>query len=186
MSTITVGHTRNILNENSMTFDERQADLDHQEAVEKEAREREKKSAYKSFVQLNNVHQKDLRALARKNVNAFMIFSFFMEHMNGYNAVMCSYKVIQEALGIKRTTASNAIKLLAERGFIHIKRTGGSNVYILNDDLVWKSWGKNMQYCEFPSNVILSMSEQDDFQEKPVVEQRNTSVNIPEDEQEAI
>jgi DNA-binding MarR family transcriptional regulator len=185
MPDITVGHTRNVLNENSLTFEEREKELDRMEQAEQEARARDKKSAYKSFVQLNNAHQKDLRALARKNVNAFMIFSFFMEHMNGYNALMCSYKVIQEALGIKRTTASNAIKLLVERGFIHIKRTGGSNVYILNDDLVWKSWGKNMRYCEFPSNVILSMSEQTE-EEKSVVEERNTIVSMPKNEPESV
>lgn len=178
MATLTVGETRNIVNPGSMTFDERRKQLDRMDAEHQRAEERKKRSPYKDFIQLNNGHQKELRALAKENVNSFLILSFFMEHMNGLNAIMCSYQVIQEALNIKRTTASNAVKLLAERGFIYIKRSGRSNVYILNDDLVWKSWGKNTQYCEFPANVVLTMSEQSDTEKAKLKENRTPEVVI--------
>lgn len=158
--TITVGESHKSMNPNTMTFDERCRELVSMDKEEKEAREREKQSPYTDFVQLNNKHQKELRSLAKENVNSFLILSFMMEHMDGYNALMCSYQVFQEALSIKRTTASNAVQLLVRRGFIIVKRSGRSNVYIVSDNLVWKSYGKNKKYCEFPANVILSMSEQ--------------------------
>lgn len=95
------------------------------------------------FVQINLERQKEIRALANENVNSFLVFSFMMEHMDVYNELMCSYKVLQEALNIKRTTASNAVQLLVNRGFVIIKKLGISNVYVINDDIVCKSYGKN-------------------------------------------
>lgn len=184
MSTLTVSNTHNVLNPGSMTFEERAKQLDKMDADRKLAEERQKRSPFKDFIQLNNGHQKELRALAKENVNSFLILSFFMEHMNGFNAVMCSYQVIQEALNIKRTTASNAVKLLAERGFIYIKRSGRSNVYILNDNLVWKSWGKNTRYCEFPANVVLTMSEQSEAEQAKLKEVRTPEVVIASEDTE--
>lgn len=181
--TITVSDTHDLLNPNSMTFEERERELNAMEKADTEARERAKRSPFQNFVQLNNKHQKELRAIAKENVNSFLVLSFMMEHMDGYNALMCSYQVFQEALNIKRTTASNAVKLLVERGFIHVKKSGRSNVYILNDNLVWKSYGKNTKYCEFPANVVLSSSEQIDV-EQDVKEKRTVIVTAGEEEKE--
>lgn len=100
--------------------------------------------------------------LLDKNPKAFKILLFLLDHMDKYNAVMCSYTVIQEALGMGRTTASTAVKLLKEHGFIAVLKSGTSNVYVVNNDLAWNSWGNNVQYCEFPANVIISASEQEE------------------------
>ena len=76
--------------------------------------------------------------------------------MDKYNAVVCSYKVFQEALGIGQATVARSVKYLKDNGFLYIYKSGTSNVYVANKNLVWNSWGNNQEYCEFPANIVLS------------------------------
>lgn len=87
--------------------------------------------------------------------------------MDKYNAVVCSYKVLQEALGISSATITRAVKYLKDNGFISVYKTGTSNVYIANPNLVWNSWN-NVKYCEFPANIILSAAEQEKVFDKRI------------------
>ena len=59
-------------------------------------------------------------------------------------------------------TISRAIKYLKDNGFLYIYKSGTSNVYVANKNLVWNSWGNNREYCEFPANIVLSKSEQEE------------------------
>lgn len=130
---------------------------------EDDKKEREsKKSPFSNFYQVNADHSEDLMWLINKYPNAFKVLLFLIDHMDKYNAVMCSYQVLEEYFGVTRQTLSSAVKVLKEHGFIHVYKSGTSNVYVTNPDLVWKSWGNNRQYCEFPANVILSASEQEE------------------------
>lgn len=166
MSQLIVSEKQNILNPKSVTFEERLDELQKQDEMAKKTQERLKGSPYKSWIQMNNDPKvrKSYRALLRENPTAGILFDFMSEHMDGRNALVCSYQVFQDALDIGRTTTSKAVKTLVERGFIAVKRSGRSNVYLLNDNLVWKSWGKNKKYCEFPANIILSAAEQYDIE----------------------
>ena len=58
--------------------------------------------------------------------------------------------------------------------FIDVKKSSTTNVYLLNKQLVWKSWGKNYKYAEFDAKVIISESEQ----EKPTKTQKMNVVEI--------
>ena len=136
------------------------------------------KRQFTSFYQVNKEHSEDMQWLLDKNPKAFKILLFLLDHMDKYNAVMCSYAVIQEALGMGRTTASTAIKLLKEHGFIYIYKSGTSNVYVVNKNLAWNSWGNNMQYCEFPANIVLSASEQEE--RSKIRDKRITTVQVEE------
>ena len=146
---------------NQVTFDQRAEELKDQDEREKKAQERKKKSPYNNFAQMNLDHSKEIRALIKQNANAYMIFTFIVEHMDRYNALACSNKVFQEALGLSRTTVYRAIDTLKTSGFVYISKLGTTNVYLANDDLVWKSWAKNRDYCDFPANIILAKSEQE-------------------------
>lgn len=130
-----------------------------QQEKEKKEAEREKKCGYKKFYQVNLEHSELLMWLSLHEPKARAILDFLLAHMDGYNALVCSYRVLQEALGISRTTAYEAIKVLTSNGIIYVAKTGNSTVFYINDDLAWKSWGKNRQYCEFPAKIILSASE---------------------------
>ena len=98
--------------------------------------------------------------------------------MDKYNAVVCSYKVFQEALGMGQATVARSIKYLKENGFLYVYKTGTSNVYVANKDLVWNSWGNNVEYCEFPANIVLSASEQEE--RSKVRDKRITTVQVKE------
>ena len=161
MATISVAEKRNPLNPNSMTFEERERDLREQEKREEEARKREKNSPFGRWTQYNNEHTKEIMWLALKHPKAHAILLFLVDQMDNYNAVICSMQVLQEVLGIGRTTASNAIKVLKENGFIAVLKSGTSNVYAINDSVYWKSWSNKKQYSKFPANVVLALSEQD-------------------------
>ena len=161
MKSVSVSEKHNLLNSDSMTFDERASQLDEQEKKEVEKRKREKNSPFGRWTQYNNEHTKEMMWLALKHPKAQAILLFLVDQMDNFNAVMCSYTVLQEVLGIGRTTASTAIKILKDNGFIAVLKSGTSNIYAINDSVYWKSWGNKKQYSKFPANVVLALSEQD-------------------------
>jgi len=144
-----------------MTFEERQKDLQQQEEKEKDARERAKKSPYDNWVQLNRDAYKAEDWLMSKSPIAYRIFKFLINNMDGYNAVVCSYKVLQETFEISQDTVRRAIKILKEKGYVAVFKSGTSNIYTVNDKIVWSSWGSSYSQSKFPANVILSISEQE-------------------------
>lgn len=154
--------TKNPTKMNEISFETQERLLMQQRQEDTDMLKNERKSPFTSFYQVNKQHSEDLMWLINKNPNAYKILLFLCDHMDRYNAVMCSYQVLQDYFDMGRTTASNAIKTLKEHGFIHVYKSGTSNVYVANPDLVWNSWGNNRQYCEFPANIILSASEQEE------------------------
>lgn len=156
------------------SFSDRSRQLEQEERAEEEAIKKQKedikKSPFERFYQVNQDNSKYLTKLAIEQPKALAILLFIIENMDGYNALMASYKVFQEKFDISRTTASNCIKYLKEHGFLYVYKSGTSNVYVVNNTLVWKSWGKNTKYCKFPANIILAESEQekDDLQKQRI------------------
>lgn len=163
MPTITVSDKRDVLKPYSVSFDERALQLEKQAKAEEEARKREKNSPFTRWTQFNLEHTKELMWLALKHPKAHAILYFLVDQMDEYNAVMCSTNVLEEVLGISRQTISKNITLLKENGFIAVLKSGTSNVYTINDKVYWKTYGNKHQYSKFPANVVLSMSEQDEF-----------------------
>lgn len=149
-----------------MSYTSRKSDIDREKAIEAKQQKIKKNSPFSRWYQVNKDHTDELLWLLEHNPTAYRILLFLCDHMDAYNAVMCSYAVLQEALDISRSTASRAISLLRDRGYIHVYRSGTSNVYVANPELVWNSWGNNRQYCEFPANIILSQSEQEERRPK--------------------
>lgn len=126
-------------------------------------KEYEKKSPYKDFAQLNRENIIHLIKASQVNPRALAILLFFIENMDRLNAIICSYKVLEEQLGLSQATIARSIKYLKETGFIYVYKSGSANVYVVNDSLVWTSHGDKVQYCKFPANVILSASEQEEI-----------------------
>lgn len=152
---------RNLLDPHSMTFEERQNQINEEKKQEDEQRERAKKSPYKNFVQLNKEYYKAEDWLMSQSPIAYRIFKFLMNNMDEYNAVICSQTVLQETFEVSRATVARAVKLLKEKGYIAVFKSGTSNVYAVNDKVAWNSWGTNYAYSKFPANIILSISEQE-------------------------
>lgn len=149
-------------NANEMSFEQRARDLKAQEQKEQEELKQQRKSPFSRFYQVNKDNSEYLRSCLRENPKALELLFFIFDHMDKYNAVICSYQVFQEALGMSKATIQRSIKYLKDNGFVYIYKTGTSNVYVANKDLVWNSWGNNINYCEFPANIVLSRSEQEE------------------------
>jgi len=161
---------KNIFDDSSMSFEERQKQLKDEEKKERERRKREKGSPFSRWTQFNNEHTKELIWLAIKYPKASAILLFLIDQMDEYNAVMCSYKVLEELLDVGHATIARNLKILKDSGFIVILKSGSSNVFAINDKVYWKSWWNNRKYFKFPANVVLALSEQDaeyqaDFQD---------------------
>lgn len=143
----------------SKEYDEREAE---KELIK--AHDKDHKSPYKVWAQLNLTGDiKELLWLASEHPKAMSVLLFILKHMDGYNALVCSHQVIQDALCVSQPTVTRAIKLLKECNFIKVAKSGTSNVYYVNADVAWKSWGKNTQYAEFSAKVMIAGSEQDDY-----------------------
>lgn len=142
----------------------RTEDIDEKEVTEILKQSRKKKSPFRIWTQQNNDKeaQKIRYWLMKKSTTAYCIMDFLASKMDHYNAVICSYKVLQEVFGYSRVTISEAIKLLKKYKYIDTKKSGTSNIYMVNKYLYWNSWGTNFAYAEFDAKVIISTSEQDE------------------------
>ena len=141
----------------------RMADIKDQQIAELVEHYESRKSPFKKWTQLNNDEeaQEARYWLMKKSPIAYCVMDFLASNMDRFNAVICSYKVMQEKFGYSRAALSEAIKLLKEHRYIDVKKSGTSNVYLINKYLYWNSWGTNYAYAEFGANVIISASEQD-------------------------
>lgn len=160
---LTVSDEKKVFDDNHRTFEEREKELKKQQEYEEKQHEREKQSPFTNWYQFNREHSKDMIWLANNYPKAQVILLFLLEHMDDYNAVMCSYRVFQDAFSISKNTVTRNLNVLKEKGFIVIMKSGSSNVYIVNKNLAWSSWGNNLKYCKFPANVILSAAENKEY-----------------------
>lgn len=128
------------------------------------------RSPFVKWVQVNNSNEAYQAEdwLISKSPMAYRILKFLVSKMDKYNAVIVSYKVMTEVFGYSRVTLSEAIKLLKEHKFIDVKKTGASNVYLLNKTLYWNSWGKNYAHAEFGAKIVLTSTEQDKETQKEI------------------
>lgn len=178
-NTLNVGYKRDIHDINSVTFEERQAELERQEQMEEEQKKRAKKSPYNNFIQVNRDYYKAEDWLMSKSPIAYRIFKFLINGMDEYNSLVCSYKVLQEYFDISQVTVARAIKLLKEKQYIEVYKSGTSNVYCINKNIAWSSWGTNYQYAKFGANIILSKSEQE--QNMYIKKKKVRTINVESD-----
>ncbi|MFH5911676.1 replication/maintenance protein RepL [Clostridium perfringens] len=178
MSEIFVGKDKDYKNVNSITFEERKNDIENLEVLEELKRKKEKQSPYARWVQVNKDYYKAEDKLMAQSPIAYRIFKFLINNMDGYNSVVCSYKVIQEYFNISQVTVARAIKLLKEKKYIEIYKSGTSNIYAINKNIVWNSWGNNFKYAKFGANILLSESEQEKKDIKKIKHEKVKHINI--------
>jgi Fe2+ or Zn2+ uptake regulation protein len=106
----------------------------------------------------------EMRWLMQKNGTAASMLNFIMEHMDYNNALMASYQVFMDYFGISKPTVTRCISLLYENGFIDILKSGSSNVYVVNHDVVWCSWDNQKQYSKFDGKILISRTDNKDYE----------------------
>lgn len=121
----------------------------------------------KDFIQLYRNHIDDIAMLARGNGRAYDLFLLLIKHMDGTNALCVSNKALQEILGCSKPTVCKAVNFLRDNGWICVLKSGTSNVYIVNPDVAWTSYGNQKQYCQFQASVLLSSSENAEYLNNP-------------------
>jgi len=136
-------------------------ELDLQEEEEQAQREQAKKN--RNFVQLYRDNMPEIRWLMSKNGTAAGILFFILEHMDGKNALACSYAVFEDYFEVSKPTVTRALKLLRDNGFIGVLKMGTSNVYVVNTDIAWTSWNNQKEYAFFEGNILVSKKENKDY-----------------------
>ena len=151
------------VNVSTVNAAQRIAEIKDQQIAELVEHYEKRKSPFDKWTQQNNDSeaQEARYWLMKESSDAYCIMDFLASNMDRYNAVICSYRVMQEKLGYSQSTIARAIKLLKEHNYIDVKKTGTSNIYMLNKRLYWNSWGTNYAYAQFGANIIISASEQD-------------------------
>lgn len=125
------------------------------------SKEQEKKN--NDFIQFYRNYIDEISALGDENYVAFKLFMFITKHMDPNNSLCVSMKALQEILGYSRQTLSKAVKYLKDKGWLCVLKSGTTNIYILNPEIVWTSWANQKQYCKFKTNVIVSASENAEY-----------------------
>ena len=121
----------------------------------------------RDFIQLYRDHIDDAAKLARDNGKAYDLFMLLVKHMDGTNALAVSNIALSELLQVTTRTVQRAVKYLKDNGWVCVLKSGTSNVYIVNPDVAWTSYGNQKQYCKFQANVLLSSSENAEYLKNP-------------------
>ena len=113
------------------TDEEKRKRLEKQAEEEKRAAEDAKKSPYRNFLQVNQDNYKAEAWLMR------------------------------QSLGISPASITRAIKLLQEHNYMKVGKSGTTNIYMVNKELYWHSYGTNYARAEFGAKIIISADEQE-------------------------
>lgn len=115
------------------------------------------------FVQLYKKELIQLRGLVKINPTAAQILLVFVEKMNKQNAVIMSYKTLEQITKKTRQTCSKAVKDLRENKFINIIKVGNANAYVVNSNVFWSTDNSNKEkFAIFTATVIACGSDQEE------------------------
>ena len=112
-------------------------------------------------VQLYKKHLPTVRKLVKTNPIAGEIFLFFIENMDGTNALVASYKVLEEITGKSERSVARAVKVLKDKKLVKILKSGNMNVYCVNAEVVWQKAREDIKHAKFRANVYLTETEQE-------------------------
>lgn len=143
------------------SFDSRRKELEDIERKEAEAAERAKKN--NDFFM---VFKKDGSPVIRNLIGvapiAARVFLLLAEQADRTNAIVASQIALANALGVSKPSITRAVKTLLEKKLIEVLKSGGTNVFILNPEVVWSAWKTGKDYCLFGNaKVLVSKNEQD-------------------------
>lgn len=117
------------------------------------------KSPFSEWVQLNQNGLQHLMMLNTISPLATNILYFLIKNANNYNCVIVSQSTLGKVFDKSITSINLAIKKLKEHNFINIQKDGRGNMYFVNANLMWKSYGTNYKFAEFNAKIIFSQEE---------------------------
>lgn len=113
------------------------------------------------FFQFYKHNFKLIRSLLKENSLASQVFMFIVEHMDGNNALVISQHALSEALGYHRQSIYRAVKHLVEGKYLAVVKSGNTNIYCVNADIVWQDTHEKKTFAKFNARVYVTASEQE-------------------------
>jgi Fe2+ or Zn2+ uptake regulation protein len=93
---------------------------------------------------------------------ALKIFTWLIHSADKRNAVIVSYEMMASSLNLSVKTVYRAILHLKEKQYLTVLKSGSMNIYVLNDQLIWKDTANTKdKYSSFSAKVHVMASEQE-------------------------
>jgi hypothetical protein len=113
------------------------------------------------FVQVSRGELRAIAELGSKSSLALDLLMVFVQSMDKQNAVMISFKAMEQILNKSRPTLDRAVRLLRNDKWIQVVKVGTANAYVLNTAVFWGDKGDKKHLASFNTKVITTLSEQD-------------------------
>lgn len=111
------------------------------------------------FIKVTPEHLKLMERLMKKNLQAALMYNFFLDNMDKTNALIISYDAMEELFGKSRTTLWRYISFLVDEKVIEVHTTGQSNIYCINASLAWAQTEELKRFARFNASVVISEKE---------------------------
>jgi hypothetical protein len=107
------------------------------------------------------VYPKGWEALAAliDNRAAAKLYMFLATSCGHDNAVVCTYELLAEELGLSERTIRRAVRHLEDGSHVVVAKIGTANAYILNPEEVWKTYEEHKRFCGFSARALASKTE---------------------------
>lgn len=120
-----------------------------------------------SFVQLRKgVSPPIIAKIAKRSSVAIEVLMFFFENMDYNNVFVVSQTVIADSVEASTKQVGRAIKILEEEGTIGIGKSGNTNIYMVNPELVWQQVFKKRKNAIMNGTIIFGKEEMEDIQKR--------------------
>ncbi len=126
----------------------------------------ELKEVNNNFVQFYKDSLDFVIEATRENPTALRVFFWLVQHMDTRNALVISQQALADMLDLGRTTIHVCTVYLKEKKALTVFKSGNTNVYALNSQIVWQDSAEAKRYAHFDAKVYLTEKEQED--EKPI------------------
>jgi biotin operon repressor len=122
----------------------------------------ELKEVNNNFVQFYKDSLDFVIEATRENPTALRVFFWLVQNMDTRNALVISQQALAETLDLGRTTIHLCTVYLKEKQALTVFKSGNTNVYALNSQIVWQDSAEAKRYAHFDAKVYISEKEQEE------------------------
>lgn len=94
------------------------------------------------------------------------LWLFLARHCGHDNALSATIDVLAEELGCSEKSIRNATKFLAASGALVVLKMGTANVYVMNDNEIWKTYEEHKHFCSFSARTLVSKRQNADMKKR--------------------
>lgn len=122
-----------------------------------------------------------LEKMYREYPKAGELFVFFVKNMNEKtNSLVISQESIGKVLQCSRMSTHRILKYLIDNQYIKIIKSGTTNIYCVNADIVWTQSPEGLKYAKFNSTIYVFEDEQEEIIKQEIKKSYEKHVNTSE------